>query len=272
MSCGGKGTCGKCVVRLGDGRTVLACETILNDGAGGDDKTDAEQEMTVFLNLLDAESRWEILNGVLPGVLKKVELEEDSDAASDGLCFAFDIGTTTLAGCLLKGKSVIASTSRPNPQRCFGADVISRIEYGISGCSDLSGSSERSENKKIRELQHVLLQAIHEMMGEMLGRGGLAFSDVKCVVFAGNTTMEETLLGLSLESLATSPFLPSEGLGTVFSAGDSVWNGEFSDLPSEAEVRIFPVIGGFVGGDITAGILAVADDLGNNSENSSEND
>lgn len=240
MPCGGRGTCGKCTVRLGDGRTVLACETAV------------EAEMTVFLDMPTVECRWEILNGILPKTLKKVENLEN-ETVFDGFSFAFDVGTTTLAGCFLDGKSVVASASRPNPQRCFGADVISRIEYGTS------------EPAKIRELQRVLLQTIHEMMVEMLGNRH--FSDVKQVVFAGNTTMEETLLGLSLESLATSPFLPSEELKMVFSAGDSIWNGAFSFLPSEAEVRIFPVIGGFVGGDITAGILAVGDEAENASGN-----
>ncbi len=233
MACGGRGTCGKCAVRLGDGRTVLAC------------KTDIEPEMTVFLEASDAECQWEILNSVSTQILKKT----GDEPVSDELSFAFDIGTTTLAGRLLEGKSVVASASRPNPQRCFGADVISRIEYGMS------------KPTKIRELQRVLLSAIREMMTEMLENR--SFSDVKRVVFAGNTTMEETLLGLSLASLATSPFLPNEGLKTTFSAGDSIWNGEFSFLPSEAKVRIFPVIGGFVGGDITAGILATTCEIKN---------
>ena len=40
---------------------------------------------------------------------------------------AFDLGTTTLAAVLLKGKQILARTFRTNPQRAFGADVISRI-------------------------------------------------------------------------------------------------------------------------------------------------
>lgn len=78
--CGGNGTCGKCTV-LVDGIPVLACRTVV------------DRDMTV----------------AVPEASQSVILTEGigSTVASgqDGYLLAFDIGTTTVAGYLLDGKT-----------------------------------------------------------------------------------------------------------------------------------------------------------------------
>ena len=92
--CGGKGTCGKCKVEI-EKEVLLACQTPV------------QKDMVV--RLPDQEAP-EILTG---GISNQV--------CADGLhnyVVAFDIGTTTLVGFLLDGKSgsLLGSASSVNPQ------------------------------------------------------------------------------------------------------------------------------------------------------------
>ena len=68
-------------------------------------------------------------------ILKEVTLPEDfkNDVRKGGYGIAFDIGTTTVVGSLwsLETGELIAQKGATNPQKQFGADVISRISYCI---------------------------------------------------------------------------------------------------------------------------------------------
>lgn len=265
--CGGSGSCGKCTVRLGTGETVRACQMRVTS------------EMTVFLETASVQdSCAAIVSCFSPRILQRLSSEAASDAA---FSLVFDVGTTTLVGALVRKNTILSTVSRLNPQRRFGADVISRIQYGMQSAA------------AAQELQRVLLEAVCEMTSELFSHEELHSNSganiISSLVFSGNTTMETTLLGLGTASLGAVPFHPSEHLCTEITAGDVRWNGAFSEFfahprsPAESEsfmesnsfteseihaapgvpflspqtpVRIFPVIGGFVGGDITAGILA----------------
>ena len=120
--CGGKGDCGKCKVNIVSGKqtgVVLACQTAVTC----DMKVDTMYQGKIQKILTDGFSR---SVAVEPGVGRE-ELEK-------GIPFylmAFDIGTTTVVGYLLDGKSgkEMAVASMMNPQHQFGADVISRSNY-----------------------------------------------------------------------------------------------------------------------------------------------
>ncbi len=62
--------------------------------------------------------------GFKPFTVKKPKVKE-------GYGIAVDIGTTTVAVALveLKGQKVVDVTKRINPQKAYGADVVSRIMY-----------------------------------------------------------------------------------------------------------------------------------------------
>ena len=104
--CGGRGTCGKCRVIV-DGVEMLACQTTV------------DRDMTVELPEKGRES-------ILTAGISVA-------AADSGAChIAFDIGTTTIAGFLIDGIGrELCSESCENPQRAYGADLISRIQYAI---------------------------------------------------------------------------------------------------------------------------------------------
>lgn len=232
MPCGGNGSCGKCRVRLGDGRSVLACQTL------------TEPEMNVLLDCRSCQS--EILTCFSPTLLEGTEPDAEL-AIGNALALAFDLGTTTLAACAVLGTKILTSVSAPNPQCRIGSDVLSRIQFSMESAAHRL------------ELQELLLNAVCGLAWKLLLSPEVRAQSVpvRRIVFAGNTTMEESLIGLDLTSLAALPFQPSESLGTNFLAGDPIWNGGLALFAPETPVRLLPVMGGFVGGDVTAGILAV---------------
>src|SRR5207248_2131714 len=74
---------------------------------------------------------------------------------------------------------------------------------------------------------------------------------LESVVLVGNTVMHHLFCGISVEPLSCYPFeSPSPGLQLVSSA-DLGWN-----LPGNPNVYFLPCLGGFVGSDILAGVLA----------------
>ena len=82
---------------------------------------------------------------------------EAGNTSAENFGFAFDLGTTKLAGFLLNlnnGK-VIAVSSRINPQIQFGEEVIERINYQI-----------KKGREGIRELQEAVVSGINEIIIE----------------------------------------------------------------------------------------------------------
>jgi uncharacterized 2Fe-2S/4Fe-4S cluster protein (DUF4445 family) len=161
------------------------------------------------------------------------------------LGMAFDIGTTTLAAylCDLKSGKLLASDAMLNPQRAFGADVISRIEAAAAGHQD--------------ELQKRLAESIGQLTDRLLAVSGRANAreyrreDIAHVVIAGNTVMLHLLGDLPADAIARTPFIPVSVAARTLSAADL-------KLPfaSDTICQLLPSIAGYVGADITAGILA----------------
>ena len=186
---------------------------------------------------------------------------EPGDTTRECCGVAMDIGTTTLVGSLLDlctGEE-LAIASRMNPQVAFGDDVLSRI-----------GHAETSP-QGLAKLQELIASAASEMIDEMCREANIAPGRVYEVAFAGNTTMLHMLCGLDPRQLGQVPFVPVHARGLVLPAselGISIHPG--------GRAYVFPVIGGFVGGDTVAGMLAthIADtdspvlmvDIGTNGE------
>ncbi|GLI37396.1 hypothetical protein GHYDROH2_08970 [Geobacter hydrogenophilus] len=161
---------------------------------------------------------------------------------SDRLAIAVDLGTTTLAASLLDTVSGerLAVAGSLNPQREFGADVVSRLD---AAC--------RSEEARHR-MAELVRGEIRRLAHELLESAGRSTDNLVAVAVAGNPAMEHLLLGFPVTSLAFPPYRP------LFIAGKTVPPSELGwDLP--AEVFLFPLPGGFVGGDTVAFLHGVAD-------------
>ena len=156
----------------------------------------------------------------------------------EGVGAVIDLGTTTLVAQMvdLATGEVLAVETALNPQARHGADVMSRIQY---------------------ELRHPgeLTAMIRRILGQMLARlaGGRALEEV---LIAGNTAMHHLFCGLSVKPLAAVPFLSPELGERRFSAGELGWARARAGVEIRGAVRFLPCLGGFVGSDLLAGMVA----------------
>lgn len=167
---------------------------------------------------------------------------EDGNTSNQSYGLAIDLGTTTLVIELIdlnSGKS-IDTIALKNSQTQYGADVVSRIGFSISTESNL---------EKLRE---TVLGNLNQMITEILLRRSIPSSYVYEIVLSGNTTMNHILLGLPLRSLAQTPF---NALFTSLPELSAATHG-FSIHP-HGKLFIVPNIRSFVGGDISAGLIAL---------------
>lgn len=200
--CGGRGVCGKCKAIV-DGQEELSCRYEINSD--------------ITVKTFD----------------KAVSAEENSEKPSEGEnCLVLDIGTTTLALALvsLESKKIIKTVTSLNPQRVFGADVISRIDY----CT--KNSTEK--------LQKVLVDEINNMTAR------LNCCKAERLYVSANTTMLHILFGENCSSLGVAPYEP------VFLEGRCV-NADSIGIVGANTVESLPCIASFVGADIVAGMNLV---------------
>lgn len=148
---------------------------------------------------------------------------------------AIDLGTTTLAVSLIdcSNGQRIAMTGAMNPQRRFGPDVVTRLDAALN--------SEGVYVEMSSLIRVELLRIAHELCEQT----AIAWGDVRQVAIAGNPAMQHILLGLPLKSLAFPPYRPLYTTGTRLKAADLEWDGS-------ADIYVFPMPGGFVGGDTVA--------------------
>jgi uncharacterized 2Fe-2S/4Fe-4S cluster protein (DUF4445 family) len=164
-------------------------------------------------------------------------LTDDTAAARSahrGLAVAIDLGTTTIVAQLLDLYSgeVLGLKTALNPQSAYGADVMSRVRVSLNG----------------PELTTLIRSSLEEMITDLSGKRA---SEIVEVVVVGNTVMHHIFSGIDCGPLAHVPF-HSDHLGEQrFTAQQLGWN-----LAPAAVVRFLPCLGGFVGSDILAGILA----------------
>ena len=113
----------------------------------------------------------------------------------------------------------------------YGADIMSRVRFALTS-RDLTAAIRRFLGDMVRDLAD-----------------GRAIAEI---VLVGNTVMHHLFCGLDIEPLSRRPFV-SPALGEQrFRPVDLGW--ELSDATS---IRFLPCLGGFVGSDILAGIVAV---------------
>ena len=148
---------------------------------------------------------------------------------------AVDLGTTTVVIRLydLEVGTLLSTVSAWNAQASYGADVISRIQYTLERAD---GAEELS--RRIRaQVQQLLTDALH--------RAERDWSELREITLAGNTVMQHLFAGLPVRSIAAAPFAPL-----------SLFDGDTADTLLGAPVFYAPCVAGYVGGDVTAGLLA----------------
>ena len=202
--CGGKGSCGKCRVRV-NGRDELACRYVIT-------------------------SNIEVVAPQREEILSETGITPESDNRGR-LCLALDVGTTTLALALvsLDKKKTLKVITATNPQRRFGADVISRIEH--------------CQQHSVKALHDTLIQEINRMIGTL----GVT---VETMYVSANVTMLHTFFGVDCSSIGVAPYTP------VFLESKRE-RGEALGLLGVEHVISLPSISTFVGADVVAGLHLV---------------
>ena len=179
---------------------------------------------------------------VLDDVLADVEPGNTADRLFG---VAFDLGTTTVVATLLDltTGTPLAVRSTSNKQQPFGADVITRI------------SSVMMDAKALERLSSLAHDTLAELTCEICAEAGVALGEVYEVAVAGNATMTHILLGVDPEQLGMAPFVLSTRVFPEVLASDIGLS-----IHPRARAVVFPAFGAYVGGDVTAGLLATGMD------------
>ena len=200
--CGGTGKCGKCML-LVDGKKQRSC-------------------------------RYPVRHNISLILPNDMPIESQSDAKqtemlTEEMCYVLDIGTTTLALALvsLDKKQVVRVVTQNNPQRAFGADVMSRIAY----CQT--------------NPQGVLHTTLTDTVRHMVASFGIS-QKLKMFV-AGNVTMLHLFFDMDCRGIGTAPYTP------LFLDGKKTE----SFIDGVSQIESLPAIHSFIGADIVAGIYHV---------------
>lgn len=161
--------------------------------------------------------------------------------------FAADIGTTKIAGYLmdLETGEELAAAGVMNPQIGYGEDVISRLAY-----------AERTPGGAV-ELAAVVRTALDHLIGSLAADADVRREEIADACLVGNTAMHHLVLGLPTRQLVGAPFIAAASAPMDVRARDLGL-----DLAPGTWVHMPPCIGGFVGADHVAMVLAAGLDRG----------
>jgi uncharacterized 2Fe-2S/4Fe-4S cluster protein (DUF4445 family) len=251
--CGGRGRCGKCLVRA----TSIAPDA-LSPAQGPEIKSLGEEQLAQGSRLaccakvladvaveIPAESLLtpEVVQKGSPVLLSKLEdlppLSPGQRRSAYGV--AVDLGTTTIAVylCDLSARSIMGSTSVRNPQAIFGDDVISRI------------SSVRTDSAILPRLQTMAVSAIDWAASALCRRAAIDPAAVGEMVAVGNSTMIHLLLGEDPSCIGVFPYTPVFHEDRLLPAGKAGLN-----FNPAARLRTLPLISGYLGADIISAAIA----------------
>lgn len=260
--CGGKGICGKCVVRIERGKEALSKKTDAENSSKlqADERLACQakvvkpvdiyvfvREMGKYTILADSVEDNMPLNPFVyrkngKVVWKSLTKEEEIDEYKGKIYgLAVDVGTTTIVSQVLDLESgeKIATLSRKNPQSSYGDDVISRAGYTME------------HEDGLKELQQVAVNAINESIEELEEDAGEIASSIYEAVVVGNCTMRSIFFGIDVSTLGMMPFEPSSKEPINLKAKELGFK-----IHPDANVYGAGLIGGHAGADALADILA----------------
>lgn len=233
--CGGKGTCGKCKVKLYQG--VRAAEKTDGPSHGAEAEgniclsclTEVSGDMEV--ELLQTKKRHRVLTkGYVP--------EFQRDHFDGGYGIAIDIGTTTVVTALIElaTGAEAGAAAAVNAQKHFGLDVLTRITYEY----------EHMESG-IKELQKAIVDSLNAMIKEVCEEAGVNQEEIWEITVAANCTMTHMLLGTDARSIGRSPYKP------LFTKARRLKASAVGIQAPCASLYCLPHVSAYIGADIVAG-------------------
>ncbi|HLD29460.1 MAG TPA: ASKHA domain-containing protein, partial [bacterium] len=196
---------------------------------------DAAPDVLKRLPFVLRNSKWRVSCFLQDGTLLDV-----TPAGRLNLGIALDIGTTTLVAYLidLSGRKILSAASCYNPQIALGEDVITRIV-------------QVEEKGGMEEMHAILIQAVNSLILKMTRSAKIDAKDIRILLACGNTTMTHFFYKIPPHFIRRKPYIPAF---TSFPP-------QYASLLNIAinpsgRVLSLPCTSSWIGGDITAGILA----------------
>ncbi len=257
--CAGRGTCGKCRVKIVQGEAAvtesdrsffsqeelqegwrLSCKCIPRGNLVIETETAEEAEFQVLGTFAENED-WECVQSAP---------EQNREVAA--YILGIDIGSTTIAMALQNARDgqIAEEYLCLNRQRMYGADVVSRIQASVEG--------------KGEKMQALIREDLWKGILKVTRNGAIV---PKRVVIAANTTMIHLLMGYPCDGLGQYPFTPhhigeisgriAEILGRIPTDVSVMTDAQISDFEilQNIPVHILPGISTFVGADIVADMM-----------------
>lgn len=196
--------------------------------------TDRKTSRTVYQNTFPDER-----SGCYTEAEEMISELQVSVDAEDPLIAAVDVGSTSVVAYLMNGTSglLLGTRSILNPQRQFGADVVSRCSYAIE-------NGGRALSNSIRSAVNILLRELTKQYGRNP-------EEIVRLVMVGNSCMHHLFLGISPETLVLAPYVPKVTQALRMKASEC----EIHVHPA-AQLWWLPNIGGFVGADTVGCLIA----------------
>lgn len=251
-ACLGIGACGLCRIRLlaGAAGAPTAAETVqleahgLAAGLRLACQCRPAADLTVEIVNPAARSDW---RAPPPGLVSRAALSMTPDRTlatpiRNPLGAAVDLGTShiTVAVCDLQSGQPLALCWGRNPQGRFGADVVTRLMAA-------------EDPAVAAELAAAARNAIGAAFADIAARSGLDPMRIGRVVVVANTAMTALLTGRN-HSLLLQPAHWASAVDCTAAGYD--WAAPFGIAPG-AEIEVVAPLGGFVGSDLLAGLVAV---------------
>lgn len=298
LVCGGRGKCKKCGVDIeedGEVKRVLSCQVDAYDGIKVLLREEEQKVQILTSSTMDStiynpslytktftkeqletelgDNDWSTLKNLMNNKLQKPNLEilrkiSKTYHHKDGIklvlnnCeildvlpgsddnpiygIAFDLGTTSAVGYLydIEEETIVGVSSTMNKQTELGGDVISRINHVVT-----------DPDKFGPRLQKLAAETLNEIITDICSSHKIKVENIYMAVVVGNSTMQHLLLGLYPEYLGKKPFS-----STIHSVYESKAEDLGIKICPTGIVSILPLLGGFVGADTTAAIMAVPND------------
>lgn len=228
--CNGKGTCGRCKVKfIGELPIVSQAERFL-----------------LSVNEIDAGLRLACCHSTDPGTLIELLDEKafsilgsavdhfDVEQTDDLIRIAVDLGTTTVVLLVIDGSGEVLEEIRfLNPQRCYGADVLSRIQHELENEAGI--------------VSEVLLKRLAEALTQIkLHYPARTYR----LGITGNPTMTHFFMHAPVAPIIRIPYSCAVKETKRFSIKDL-----FPKLNLDGEIIVYPPISAYVGADIVCGLV-----------------
>jgi uncharacterized 2Fe-2S/4Fe-4S cluster protein (DUF4445 family) len=156
---------------------------------------------------------------------------------------AIDIGTTTVVVHLidLSTHGFVEACASLNDQVAYGGDVISRIIHA------------QEQEGGLADLRRAVRETISRCINRIVQNRGVSKEEIIGAVCVGNTVMTHVLLGIDPAAIRREPYVPAFRTAPTLTAEEV---GLY--IRPGAPVYLAPCVSSYVGGDITAGVLATA--------------